>query len=218
MNVVVAMAWRSQPERIASHDHVIAWHRQHLPDAALIEVDTGHAPYNLAAVRNECVRRAEAAGAEVVVITDADAIVADPAQLHGAITRAATSGRLHLPFQAQRYLTAAETADVIAGGQAPLDGSHGNGAIYAVAPGTYWRFGGSDERFSGWGGDDDQLVAAAMCLAGLRRHPGTVWSLWHADERRPIGTEEHRPNAELAARYWQARDSRDAMRRLIAER
>lgn len=217
MNIVVVMPWRPQPARLAAHDYCRAWWARTLPDAPLIEVDTDHHPYNLAAVRNEGVRQAEELDADVVVIADADAVIVPADSLHAAIT-AAGDGRLHMPFTAQRYLTEAETETLLVGGTVDLAGHHGNGAAYVIQPRSYWAAGGSDERFSGWGGDDDQLVAACSTLIGLERWFGTVLSLWHADERRPVGAEEHRPNAELAARYWRVNGDKQAMRALIAER
>ena len=217
MRTVVAMPWRPQPAREAAHALVREWLARHLPLAPVLEVDTAHHPYNLSAVRNEGVRRAEELGADMVVIIDADAIIVPPDSLHEAIA-AAVDGRVHMPFTVQRYLTQEETERVLAGGAASTHGAHGNGACYVCTPAAYWTFGGSDERFSGWGGDDDQLVAAASTLVGLERHEGTVWSLWHADERRPVGTAEHRPNALLAQRYWAAIGSPRRMRDLIGER
>lgn len=217
MRTVVAMPWRHQPAREAAHGLVREWFAEHLPFAPVIEVDTTHHPYNLAAVRNEGVRRAEQIGAHVVVLVDADAVIADPDVLHECID-SCRDGQVHMPFTEQRYLTQEETLTVLAGGAAPLEGGQGNGACYVCTPLAYWMAGGSDERFSGWGGDDDQFVAAASTLVGLERHRGVLWSLWHADERRPVGTKEHRPNSILARRYWDAKGDPDAIRALIAER
>lgn len=218
MRIAVAIPWRATPERRPAFHAVVRWWNEHLPSVPVLTVDTPHVPYNLSAVRNEAVRQAESVGVEVLVIADADAIVATPASLHAALD-AAVDGRLHLPFTEQRYLTETETRAVLENlDPPPLQGSPGNGAIYVVTPAGYWAASGSDERFSGWGGDDDGLVAAAQTLTGVVRHEGVVWSLWHADERRPVGTVEHRPNAELAGRYWDAVGRPDAMRALIAER
>lgn len=217
MRLVVAIPWRPTPERRPAFEAVVEWWARHYPAAPVLTVDTPHVPYNLSAVRNECVRRAEAEYADVVVIADADAIVATPEALDIAIGQA-HDGRLHLPYTRQRYLDEDETRTVLDGGTISLDGSPGNGAVYVVTPSAYWDAGGSDERFSGWGGDDDGIVAAASTLTGLVRHEGTVWSLWHADERRPVGTPEHKPNADLADRYWSALGNRRAMIALIAER
>jgi hypothetical protein len=217
MSTLVAIPWRPTPERQAGFDLTVARWGRLLRDADVVTVDTEHHPFNLNACRNAGVRLAEEGGYDVVVLSDADAFLADDAD-PAEVVRAAGAGGLHLPFTAQRYLSAEETAAVAAGATDALPGHPGNGACYVVTPAAWWAFGGGDERFIGWGGDDDQIVAAALALSSVRRHWGTVLSLHHADERRPVGTEEHRPNAELAHRYWAARTNAAAMRRLIAER
>jgi hypothetical protein len=217
--VVVAIPWRAQPARLAAHAFVRRWYADVLPDAPVVEVDTEHQPYNLAAARNLGVRRAAALDADVVVVGDADVVIDRPHHLLEAIEAAAADGWMHMPFDDQLYLTADETAGLIDRAQAPQRRGHrGNGCCYVVQPDAYWAFGGSDERFSGWGGDDDQLVAAATTLVGLTRHDGVAWSLHHADECRDVGSERHRPNSQLAIRYWKAMGNERAMRALIAER
>jgi hypothetical protein len=217
MRALPPIPWRPTPERQAGFDLTVARWRALVRGVEVVTVDTDHHPFNLNACRNLGVRRAEEAGADVVIVSDADAFLADDAD-PVEVLHAAGAGGLHLPFTAQRYLTAEETAAVAAGATSALPGHPGNGACYVVTPAAWWTFGGGDERFRGWGGDDDQIIAAALALSSVRRHWGTVLSLHHADERRPVGTEEHRPNAELAHRYWAARTNAAAMRRLIAER
>src|SRR5690606_5629513 len=140
-----------------------------------------------------------------------------PAAVIARCIHAARAGRMHMPFTQQRCLTEAEADDLIAGRGVPLEGRPGNGACYVIRPAAYWQAGGSDERFSGWGGDDDQLVAACTALIGLRRHEGVALSLWHPAVR-AVGSPRHRPNAVLARRYWQAIRNPDRMRAIIAER
>lgn len=218
MKVGIAMPWRPGPGREAAHDYCVWWWGQVLPDAPIYEVDTAHEVYNLAAARNLGVQVAEADGCDVVVITDADSVYVPHRHVHEAIAEAAVDGRVHMPFSSQRYLTEHETKRLVEDHIVPdVTGSHGNGCSYILTPATYRAFGGSDERFSGWGGDDDQLVAAATCLVGLKRHRGLALSLWHPAFR-DIGSVRHKPNAALAARYWDAVHSKGAMRDLIAER
>lgn len=216
--VVIGIPWRPQPARLAAHAFVREWWANVLPDAEIVEVDTDHHPFNLAACRNVCARTAADLGADIVVIADADVIIDDPARVYAAVD-GARDGSLHMPFTDQLYLTADETAALIASGIHPIrTPTLGNGCCYIVQPAAYFAAGGSDERFSGWGGDDDQLVAATTTLIGLTRHDGVAYSLHHADECRDIGSERHRPNGLLAARYWHAMGDPDAMRALIAER
>lgn len=227
MKICVAIAWRSTPERLPAYRHVLGLYAAQAEAAMdygasidIIAVDTPHVPYNLSAVRNEGVRQAEARGADVVVIADADVVVTPWMHVQDAIIQAYEDGKAHLPFTMQRYCSAEETAAIIAGGN---PGAYpgvgvGNGCCYVITPEAYWRMHGSDERFSGWGGEDDAWIAAASTYVGLVRHDGIALSLHHADERRPVGTEEHRPNADLARRYWQAKGDRQAMEGLVAER
>jgi hypothetical protein len=219
VKVVVGMPWRPQPGRTAAHDYVRDWWEQHFPYFEVVEVDTAHEPYNLAAARNLAVHAAEKRRADVVVITDADTVVATAATIDRCVYAAYRDGRMHMPFRTYRYLTEAETADLYAGRSGPPTTGIGNanGGVHVVRPDAYWRAGGSDERFSGWGGDDDQLVAATTSLIGLRRHPGLAFSLWHPAVR-DIGSERHRSNADLARRYWRAIRNPVAMRALIDER
>ncbi len=214
--VVVGMPWRPKPGRLAAHDTARAWWDQHFPSYEVVEVDTEHDQFNLAACRNAAVRAAEGMGAEVVVITDADVI------FHPVITvdqciDAARDGRVHMPFTEQVYLTEDETEALVSGRPAPTSGAPGNGCCYIATPAAYWAAGGGDERFQGWGGDDDAFVAASETLVGLRRHEGLAYSLWHPAVR-DIGSDRWRPNSDLAQRYWRARGSVRHMKRLIATR
>lgn len=217
MKVGVAMPWRPQPSRQIAHDYVCGWLGEVLPLSPIYEVDSHHEVYNLAAARNLGVDAAEADGCDVVVIIDADTVVAPAGHLVDAVRECVEDGLVHIPYSNVRYLDEVESVTLAAGGAVPLEGNFANGGCYVVTPATYRTIGGSDDRFSGWGGDDDQLVAAATCLAGLKRHAGVGLSFWHPAVR-DIGSDRHRPNGVLAQRYWNAIDDPGAMRRLIAER
>lgn len=218
MKVVIAVPWRPQPGRVEAHDFVVDYYSKVMPGAEIIEVDTHHEPYNLAAVRNKCVREAEKLGADVVVLLDADCVIAPHSFMLAAIAAAYGDGKMHMPFKKQHYLTEEESAKLMGGVDfTPERKGLGNGACYVVRPESYWLAGGSDERFSGWGGDDDQLVAATTTLIGLVRHDGHAMSLWHPAVR-DVGSLRHQPNSRLARRYWKAMHRPAQMRAIIAER
>jgi hypothetical protein len=195
--------WRPSPTRQAAHDFVLGWYAQHLPDAEVFEVDTDHEIFNLGACRNAGAAAAAAAGHDRFVITDADT-VPSPSGLIAALADAGDR-RLHYPFDQCLY--------------AGTDSRPGlaNGGVIVVSAAGWDLIGGQDERFSGWGGEDDQLVAVATCFSGVVRHRGLAVSLWHPAVR-DIGSERHRPNAVLAQRYWAAVNDEAQMRALIAER
>jgi hypothetical protein len=200
VNVAVVFPWRAKEERMPAYSVTRAWYEVHLPEARLVEVDTEHEVFNLAACRNLAVGAAEGLGADVVVISDADTIP-PPGGLAAAIADA-DDHKLHIPF----------TQCIYAGTDSPP--GLANGGVHVVTPTGWKAIGGQDERLIGWGGDDDQLVAVATCLSGLVRHPGLAVSLWHSDAARVCA----QPSRDLVNKYWQAVDKPAAMRKLIAER
>lgn len=200
MNVAVMFPWRAKDERRAAYAVTRAWYEVHVSGAKIVEVDTEHEVFNLAACRNVAVGVAEGLGADVVVISDADTLP-PPSGLAAAIADA-DDHKLHIPFSQCIY----------AGTDSPP--GLANGGVHVVTPTGWDAIGGQDERLVGWGGDDDQLVAAATCLSGLVRHPGLAVSLWHSDAARVCA----QPSRDLVNRYWQAVDKPAAMRKLIAER
>ncbi|KKK40080.1 hypothetical protein WQ57_00875 [Mesobacillus campisalis] len=92
------------------------------------------------------------------------------------------------------------------------------GKLMVMSRDTYISSGGPDERFVGWGGDDDAFVLALETLCGnyikLDRdvihlwHPRTDWS----------NAPNKEANMELFGRYFQASGDREAMLKLIKER
>lgn len=203
MRLIVAFPWRPTPDREPAYRCVRGWWAEHFPQAHVIEIDTGHDQFNLAACRNEAVRRCAELGGDVVVISDADVLL-QPGSTSEAIA-AAGDHLLHYPFDRYFY----------AGYDGAIDGNQGGCVV--VTPEGWGRFGGQDERFHGWGGEDGQLAASAHCLSGIVEHPGLAVGLWHRSVR-DVGSSRWRPNSTLATRYWQAKDDPAEMRSLIAER
>lgn len=221
MSVAVAIPWRpGTPERNAHHEHVRAHLRGLLPGAIHLDVDSGHTPFSRAGSRNEGVRQAEAAGAAVVVLCDADTLPeAEP--LHAAI-EAATDGRLHLPYSWYRGLSRDGTQTYLAGAPAadcPIDLAHewATGGVLVIQPGAWWQAGGMDERFTAWGFEDAAYRIAADALLGPTvRHQGTITHLWHPQES-GLGSPQHVANGQLCQRYVDATGKPDDLRQLVAE-
>lgn len=222
VTVAVVIPWRpGTPERNAHHDTVRAHLRQLLPNAVHLDADSGHQPFSRAGSRNEGVRRAEAAGVDTVVICDADTLVEAEA-LHAAIADA-KDGRLHLPYTWYRGLsrggTMAYLARVpLADCEAELEHEWATGGVLVTRPDAWWRAGGMDERFLGWGFEDAAYRTAADALLGPTvRHEGAINHLWHPPESN-LGSPEHVANGQLCQRYVDATGNPDAIRELIAER
>ncbi|MFE9220802.1 hypothetical protein ACFYN3_31245 [Streptomyces lavendulae] len=219
MKVMVAIPWRAEPGRELAHSLTLRHWAGVLPEAQVVDVDSGSELFSRAGSRNEAVRQAERAGAEVVVIGDADTLV-DEVPLGLAIEGARTSGKVHLPYVVCRSLGADGTAQYCEGvplsecDAIPVYGSCGG--IYVTTPSTWWAHGGQDERFRGWGFEDVAWVHAHVTLLGEPvRHEGNIYPLDH-----PVGAKEVpllEANYALLVRYEEAAGNPEAMRALIAE-
>jgi hypothetical protein len=222
VTVAVVIPWRAgTAERNAHHDFVRTHLRRLLPDAAHIDVDSGHASFSRAGSRNEGVRQAEAAGAGVVVLCDADTLP-EAQPLHAAI-KAAADGVLHLPYTWYRGLSQAGTVDYLAGkpaGDCATDWAHewATGGVLVIQPGAWWAMGGMDESMIGWGFEDTAARVCADALLGPTvKHDGTITHLWHPLES-GLGSPQHVANGRRMQRYVDATGNPDAIRALIAER
>ena len=212
MRVLVAIPWRAQPDREYAYDVTTARYRELLPEALIVNVDTRHDPFCLAACRNEGVRTAEALGYDVVVLADADTLP-EQGPLLAAIEGARTSGRVHLPYTEYRSLRADGTSQYQAGTALDLCNHFTVPAacsgVFVATPDTWWSVGGQDERFRGWGMEDVAFLIAHRALLGaeLVRHAGRVYALHHesATKHGP----QYEANVALYRRYLAAAETGD---------
>jgi hypothetical protein len=212
MRVLVAIPWRPQAHRVYAHELTVARYHDLLPDADVVDVDTGHEPFCLAGARNEGVRTAERGGYDVVVLADADTLP-EREPLVAAIDAARTSGRVHLPYTEYRSLRADGTAQF----QAGMPHEQCNHLVVAAAcsgvlvttPATWWSVGGQDERFRGWGLEDVAFLVAHRALLGaeLVRHTGRVYALHH--ESAAKHGPQYDANVALYQRYLAAAETGD---------
>ncbi|GAA1888276.1 hypothetical protein GCM10009837_07650 [Streptomyces durmitorensis] len=222
MSVAVVIPWRpGTSERNAHHEYVRAHLAGLLPDGIHLDVDSGHDPFSRAGSRNEGIRQAATAGADVVVLCDADTLP-EPEPLYTAI-EAAADGVLHLPYSWYRGLSRDGTQTYLAGAPAAdcsTDLAHewATGGVLVIQPDAWRQAGGMDEGFTGWGFEDAAYRIAADALLGPTvRHEGAITHLWHPQES-GLGSPQHVANGQLCQRYVDATGKPDALRALIAER
>ncbi|MEV2255595.1 hypothetical protein AB0I94_34395 [Streptomyces sp. NPDC050147] len=218
--VLVAIIWRPAPGRAWAHHVTTAhWHSV-LPGTDVIDVDTDVEPFNRAACRNAGVRLAEQNDADVVILSDADILV-EPAPVRAAITQAATSGQVHLPYTELRSLQTTGSSEYSAG--VPLPACHAvtvdqaAGGVYVTAAATWWSLGGQDTRFRGWGFEDASFDLAHRTLMGTppKRHNGRAYTLHHPEAVKEGA--QYEANLALCKRYHRASGDRAAMQALISE-
>lgn len=141
---------------------------------------------------------------DVAVIADADTWVPAP-QLAVAIRTAADTNTLTAAFDSVVELSQPRTADLLANPTYPLTAdvlasTYGvdrvrtadietQSSMLAISRPLWDNVGGFDEKFVGWGGEDNAFWKAAAILGGQpHRIHGPAFHLWHP----PATTREHR--------------------------
>lgn len=171
-------------------------------------------PWNISAALNDGIHRASG---DILVLTGADVVVEQGA-LDAAVGWAQQG---HWAQAASQYmrLTQDSTTVVLAGEGGDLIGDitgAGVGWGPIVAPREMLLDIGYDERFVGWGGEDDAFGVAMATLVGQPNIcPGTVWLLYHPNN--DIDHPHYQDNLRLLAQYRSNVGDPVAMRRLVDE-
>jgi hypothetical protein len=92
------------------------------------------------------------------------------------------------------------------------------GKLFVISRENFDAVGGFDERFIGWGGEDDAFSHAVRTICGkIANVKGKVYHLWHPSlsyETNPNG----KANGKLLQRYERASGNKEEMIKLIQER
>jgi predicted glycosyltransferase involved in capsule biosynthesis len=237
MTTSVLVAFRDSSEeqwRRRLWDFIRARLRVDHPDFEIIEgSDDGTDPFCKSAAINQA---AEHASGDIFYILDCDSYV-PPGQVLAAVSCIQIlPGHWWKPWQMKVKLNAKDTEEVL--GLEAWDGTVSEQAVRkAENRNTYWsspplllsremfeRVGGMDERFRGWGQEDDGFGYSLRAFYGLaEKIPGRAIHLHHPRIGRSgfdqwPGQERSGTNVPLAIRYRRAARKPELMDALIAER
>jgi glycosyltransferase involved in cell wall biosynthesis len=196
------------------------------PDFEIRVGDSEGDSFSRSAARNNA---AAAATGDVFVICDADTLW-NPEPLGKAVEFAA-QGAWVLPYTMYYNLTEDFTTEVLEGPVerqlvVPSEGQYDHALDYVVsgtvvlASDAFRAVGGYDERFIGYGWEDDAFADVLTALVGPPlRIEGPVWHLFHPVLNGDPFNHPHKEyNRALAQRYKRLVHSPQGMRRLIDER
>lgn len=191
-----------------------------LPEAEIVEGHHDAGPFNRSAAINAAAR----GDWDVAVILDADVVLAAD-QVRAAIDRARATDRNVVAFSRRRLLSRPGTLKILAGYRGSwssfVAGTQRTNVstCVVVTRALFDDVGGFDERFVGWGGEDNAFSDACRALRGrIERLDGDAWHLWHrASPWRDHRLPEYVQAKALADRYAEASLSARRMRLLLAE-
>src|SRR5512139_2696961 len=203
------MPWRATPDRIPAHDRCLKFWTEH--GFTVVEADSGTGAFNRAKARNRAVAKA---GADMLVLADADTLPAHITQITTAITLADKTNGAVWPYLVYRLLPAdAVTIEDLSTVTAVRDFPQKwrPGGLTIITHDAWQAVGGYDERFGpGWCCEDGAFRLACETLLNTQRLPGVAYAIDHDAHRK----RDRRNNS----RYWwyrRAYGKPDEMRRLI---
>lgn len=206
-------------ERDRLWEYCRSYWRSELSELDIVEGHhEGDRPFN----RSASINSAAEGDWDVALVLDSDSVV-NADHVRAAATLADESGELVLPYTSRNMLSAAGTREILGGFRGSwnrwVKTRERNRVSCCVAvPRRLWdEVGGFDERFEGWGGEDEAFHQACSVLGGVRRTDGEVWHLHHAPSAfHNHSTPLYREALQLRHRYLRASDP-ESMRRLLNE-
>jgi hypothetical protein len=198
------------------------WERL-LPDVPIFEGhDEGSHTFCLARAQNEAARLAGDWG--IAVYVGADFIAESEEMVRAGIQRARETGQFTITHS-QTTMLHEEGAERVRGGEEPdpsMGDTYGNPftGITIIPRKLYDEVGGFDERFVGWGWEDQAFWSACWAFGrGYQRVDGHAYHLWHPrtrsdNEESPL----HSESEVLGRRYLAARSHKEAMKMILEER
>ena len=196
-----------------------------LPPSCRLRFVRSTAPFNKSWGFNVGFR---ATRADLFVFADADLLISHR-HLTEALTACATQYEVVRPWADVVDLTEAETQALIAGA---LDAAAVNvpdrrgrsrvgeqpplcGGVYVMRAEVYERLGGQDERFRGWGGEDDamSMKVRALCPRVAVARGAVAYHLHHPRHAEiPVDAPDYRNNVAILREYQGlSREALDAL-------
>lgn len=207
-------------DRDALWEYTRAWWAERHPEVRIVEGDhTEGTLFNRSAAINRAA--AKAGSWDVAAIIDADVLI-DPDVVRRAFGSALETGRMTIPFNVRKDLSAKGTAVVMGGYRGSWERYVYRrfrdmvSAVVVVSRELWDATGGFDEAFVGWGWEDNAFAVMCETFGGpIDRWPGELWHLYHAPAPEAhTASPSQRSNKSRHGLYLAARGDADAVRAL----
>lgn len=208
-------------QRVKIFKWVIRYYKKYCPDAQICVGSSSHSPFSKAKAVNEAFKKATGS---ILAIIDAD-IICNPNVLLNADHLLKTSPWI-IPYEHVCNISKKSTNELlnkeptwplssnfsfVYRSQLPVGGAN------ILKRESFEAIGGFDERFQGWGGEDDAFVAAMNTICGhYTRTNDTLFHLWHPFSQTDPLLYKH--NASLALQYCRSQGRKHKIDRLIRDK
>ncbi|UII58057.1 hypothetical protein LS684_20730 (plasmid) [Cytobacillus spongiae] len=92
------------------------------------------------------------------------------------------------------------------------------GGINLIQKACFLKVKGFDERFKGWGGEDDAFVAACDTMCGPhKRLSGGIYHLWHPTKKAEANP-YYSKNHKMVTEYFKAYNKKEEMMKILTKR
>ncbi|MGM0839110.1 MAG: galactosyltransferase-related protein [Bacillota bacterium] len=195
------------------------------PNTDIIIASNGNDHYSKSSAINKAVKKTKT---EFIAIIDADILCPKSAMLSGL--KLLESFPLLLPYNnvcdLSRHMSEvlydkhyySLSTSMLHGKNRHNKKSVPVGGINLINKTCFMKIKGFDERFIGWGGEDDAFVAASDTICGPhKRLTGNIYHLWHPPKKaktNPYYSNNHR----IVSEYFNAYNKKEEMMKILSKR
>jgi hypothetical protein len=220
MKIGIVVPLRLNSERERSFEYVHNWLKTEFVDIPIYISDSVGEQFNVSEARNRGCLDAINDGVDILMVIDADTIIVDRPKLEKAFELA----KLGVPSMTKGYvrLSDEETEEIITGGKIKHKGF--DQLVLQNTPGGLWVFPvevfqqikGWDERFIGWGYEDNALLRAYKKIYGKKIHRVNTIVLSFSHSTRDYTIDSYLKNQERYGLYKGISD-KEEMLEMVSE-
>jgi hypothetical protein len=221
MKVGIVIPWRPSPTRIEAFNFCIKYYTETFPNWTIYYGDSSDEIFNVSEARNNGCLQAIKDGCSVLLIVDADTVVEEASVIRSidvAIDRQIVSH----PYESSFYLELGQSNRILANNEPLFNNDYRLASHEINHPGSAWvmtaaafiTLNGWDERFTGWGYEDNALSSAHNAIYGVPIHRGIGTSQRFNHEDRSAHTLVE--NKERYDLYKEAENNREEMLNIVS--
>lgn len=191
MKLGIVVPWRHQESRAAAFVKTIERLSQQFPDSTIYCSDKPGERFSISGARNKGCLEAIEDGCDTLLVVDADMLLEKDA-IERAIEKSKLMVSVCLPYTVLNRMNEELSTSVI-NDEILFEETRGHntgytvtnqiGGAYVMQSSTFLRLNGWDERFLGWGFEDDAFAAAHSAILGktLDKVQGYAVTFYHLD-------------------------------------